>query len=269
MQKSLGFLIVCILSIAQFSAAADAKKKFHWPEKIKAAVSLSYDDALDTQLDIAMPTLNKYNIKGTFYLALAYPPVTNRLPEWRAAAEQGHELGNHTLFHQCSKALPDRDWVKPQNDLDKTNIAQLKDQIMLGNSMLYAIDGKKIRTFTVPCGDLKAGGENYLDAIKSEFVAIKAIAGDAVTPDMNKLDPYFVIVYTPHDITGKELIAMVKAAAKKGTMINFTFHGVGGDYLTTSQEAHDELVKYLADNRNIYWTDTFLNIMQYVKTQQK
>jgi hypothetical protein len=51
-------------------------------------------------------------------------------------------------------------------------------------------------------------------------------------------------------------------------MVNFTFHGIGGDHLVTSVAAHNELVQYLAKHKDIYWTDTFLNIMKHVKTQQ-
>jgi hypothetical protein len=61
----------------------------------------------------------------------------------------------------------------------------------------------------------------------------------------------------------------VKEAAARGTMANITFHGVGGDYLSVSSEAHEQLLSYLAANRRLYWTDTFLNIMKYVREQQR
>lgn len=144
----------------------------------------------------------------------------------------------------------------------------MKDQVMLGNVMLHAIDGKHERTFTAPCLDTKASGENYLDTIKSEFIAIKA-AGGGVTADMTSPDPYAVGVVFPVDATGADLIAQVKEAAQKGTMINFTFHGIGGDHLAASSEAHEELLKYLAKHKDIYWVDTFANIMTYVKSEQK
>ena len=253
----------------QSVCAADKTANFHWPKNIKAAVNLSYDDALDSQLDYAIPALEKYKLKGSFYLKLSNPTIAARLPEWRAVAAKGHELGNHTLFHQCSAAGPGREWVMPQYDLDKMSVAQIKDQILLANTMLYAIDGKRERTFTTPCGDLNAGGQNYLESIKSEFVAIKSVMSNGVTADMKTLDPYAVSVATPSDVTGKQLIDLVKEGAAKGTMVNFTFHGISGDHLQTSKEAHEELLKYLADNRDIYWTDTFINIMKYVKAQQK
>ncbi|RZA01221.1 MAG: polysaccharide deacetylase [Moraxellaceae bacterium] len=263
----LSFFVAGFIS-ASSVYADDSAQAFKWPKGQRAAVSLSYDDALDSQLDHAIPTLNKYGLKGTFYLQLSSPVIDKRLPEWRAAAAKGHELGNHSLFHQCSKSQPGRDWVEPARDLDKLTVAQMKDQVLMANTMLYAIDGKRERTFTAPCIDKNAGGQNYIDAIKTEFVAIKLESG-GVTPDMNKLDPYAVGVAFPAGVTGQQLIDIVKEAAAKGTMANFTFHGVGGDHLTTSVEAHEELVKYLAAHKDIYWVDTFVNEMKYVKAHQQ
>lgn len=265
------YFLLCIsmMIFVRPGFAVDTPQSFHWPRKIRAAVSLSYDDALNSQLDVALPALDKYRLKGTFYLILSSPTINQRLVEWRAAAQHGHELGNHTLFHQCSRSMPGRDWVLPQNDLDKMTVAQIRDQITVANTMLYAIDGKRTRTFTVPCTDLKVSDGLYLDAVKSEFVAIKAAAGGGVVADMNTFDPNKVEVITPSNVSGQQLIDIVKAAAAKGTMANITFHGVGGDFLTVSKEAHDELLKFLADHRDTYWTDTFINIMTYVKSQKK
>lgn len=262
-------ILVCSMGLAsavQPGFAADWP--FSWPNGATAAVSLAYDDAVNSQLDNAIPALDKYGLKGSFYLTLSSETLARRLAEWRTAAANGHELANHTLFHQCSRNAADREWVTDENDLDKVSVAQLAAQIRVGNSMLQAIDGRTERTFTVPCGDVNAGGENYLPAIRSEFVAIKYGFG-GVTPDIRTLDPYAVTVATPTNVTGEQLIDMVKQAAANGTMANFSFHGIGGDYLVVSTEAHEELLKYLAANRNIYWTDTFINIMKYVKQQQK
>lgn len=266
-KQLLSGLLLSSLFFASTSFAEDAAPTFQWPKGIKAAVNLSYDDALNSQLDHVIPALNKYKLKGTFYLQLSSPVINQRLPEWRAAAAKGHELANHTLFHQCSKSQPGREWVIPQRDLDTTTVAQMKDQVIMANIMLYAIDGKRERTFTAPCIDKNASGQNYIDTIKSEFVAIKVENG-GVAADMNKLDPYAVGVYFPSGVTGQQLIDIVKEAAAKGTMANFTFHGVGGDYLTVSVEAHEELLKYLASHKEI-WVDTFLNEMKYVKAHQQ
>lgn len=247
-------------------STADQSIGFEWPNGAKAAINLAYDDALDSQLDTALPALNQYGFRGSFYLTLSSETVRLRLEEWRAAARLGHELGNHTLFHPCSASLPDREWVVPWNNLDVITVEELRQHIVLANSMLHAIDGRVERTMTAPCGDLYAGGEYYIDAVKSGFVAIKSLQG-GVTPNMSNLDPYLVGVVAPVGVSGDELIAIVKEAAAKGTMANLTFHGIGGDYLAVSAEAHGQLLQYLADHRDIYWVDTFLNIMNYVRSK--
>ena len=256
--------LIFFLGMSFVNSSVGAGKSVIWPNGVRAAVSLAYDDALNSQLDNAIPTLNKYGLKASFYLSLASPTITKRLPEWRQVARNGHELGNHSLFHQCSSKGVDRSWVTAENDLDTISVAQLLAQIRLANSMLYAIDGKQERSFTVPCGDEFAAGVSYLAQIEGDFVAIKFGVG-GVVQNMASIDPYAVSVAVPSDVTGAQLISIVERAAALGTMANITFHGVGGDHLAVSVSAHDTLLAYLAAHRDIYWTDTFLNIMNYVK----
>jgi peptidoglycan/xylan/chitin deacetylase (PgdA/CDA1 family) len=256
------------LGLLAAALSAEAQERaFAWPHGARAAVSLAYDDALDSQLDTAIPALDRAGLKGSFYLTLGNPSVTRRMADWRAAAANGHELGNHTLFHPCSHAGADRGWVTADVDLDTTSAARLVAQIRLGNTLLQAIDGRTARTFTVPCGDVSASGENYVRLIGRDFVAIKSGPG-GVVPDMASLDPYAVGVHAPSEVTGAQLIEVAREAARAGTMANFTFHGIGGDYLAVSSQAHEELLRYLAANRDVYWTDTFIAIMTHVKARQ-
>lgn len=262
--------VACLLGAWLAAAAMDAgaagvtrAKPFPWPHGERAAVSLSYDDAIDSQLDNAVPALDKAGIKATFYLTLSSESLRKRLPEWRALAAHGHELGNHTLFHPCSASLPDRAWVTPDNDLDHIQASQWAAEVRVGNTMLQAIDGQTERTFTLPCGDFKASGEPLLPLVADQFVAIKAGDG-GVVPDMWTLDVHRVGVTAPAGVTGAQLIAQVEAAGARGTMINFTFHGIGGDYLIESVEAHEQLLAYLDAHRDRVWTATFLDIAKYI-----
>jgi peptidoglycan/xylan/chitin deacetylase (PgdA/CDA1 family) len=241
---------------------------FHWPHGVRAAVSLSYDDALDSQLDNAIPALDRAGLKGSFYLQLSNRSVVVRMQEWRAAAARGHELGNHSLFHQCSARVPGHDFVQPPRNLDTTTVAQMRDQIELGNAMLTALDGRKERTYTVPCGDHVAADGDYLPAVAASFAGIKAGEGDGVIDSMATFDPRAVPVLAPVGLSGRELIAIVERAGARGTMVNFTFHGINGDYLNTSNSAHQELLAFLAAHRDQYWTDTFVNIVRYVRAQK-
>ena len=76
-------------------------------------------------------------------------------------------------------------------------------------------------------------------------------------------------MHVPVDASGAELIALVEEAGRQGTMVNFTFHGIGGDHLSVSTRAHEELLAFLDRNRDTYWTATFLEQMRWVRAQQQ
>jgi peptidoglycan/xylan/chitin deacetylase (PgdA/CDA1 family) len=60
------------LSAAALSAVAVAmpvSAKTDWPDGAKAAVVLTYDDTLESQLDHVVPALDAAGFKATFFLA--------------------------------------------------------------------------------------------------------------------------------------------------------------------------------------------------------
>src|SRR5665648_1024565 len=79
------------------------KSKFTWPKGKVMAISLTFDDARLSQIDKGIPLLDRYGVKGTFYLSLR--SVEKRLEGWEAAVKNGHDIGNHSLLHTCSVNL--------------------------------------------------------------------------------------------------------------------------------------------------------------------
>lgn len=257
-----------ILSAAAMSLcaiAAAAEDRIAWPNGAKAAIALTYDDSLDSQLDHALPALDKHDLKGTFFLTIEREGFFPRVSEWRAAAENGHELANHTLFHPCRGSQPNRDWVQPEADLDAYTIARMVRELQLTNGVLEMVDGETVRTFAYPCGEATAGGESYIEAIKPLFIGARGVM--SVGPG-ETIDPYTVPTFGPPGADGATLIAYAERVIDEGGLGTFIFHGVGGDYLAVSPEAHEELVAWLAEHRDEIWVDTFRNIMTYVNEQQ-
>lgn len=248
--------------------SASASPVFRWPGGRRAAVSLAYDDALDTQLDVAAPALDRHGFKASFYLTVANPAMRERLEEWRALAVSGHELGNHSLFHACSGSGSGRGWVLAHRDLDRQPVARVQDEVRLANTVLMALDGRRDRTFTVPCGDREAADGDYVEGLRGDFTAIKVMGGGVVA-DMAALDLHAVPVAAPVGTSGEALIAIVEEAAARGTMANLTFHGIGGDHLAVSREAHDALLAHLAAHPDIYWVETFIAIAGHVRAQRE
>ncbi len=260
-------LCAAVIAAPLLSPFSFSESQFNWPNGARAAISLSYDDALSSQLDNAIPALNQHGMKASFYVHIDSPGFKSRLDDWQAAAKSGHELGNHSLFHQCAK-VPDRTWLKNHHDLNKISAEQMRDEILLANKVLFALDGKQERTLTVPCGDFIAGGDNYIDLVQSHFLGIKSNLGNELN-SMENFDRNYVESVAGDQLDGKGLIKFVQRAAEKGAVASIVFHGVGGDYLQTSKESHQQLVEYLAANKDKYWVDTFANIMKHVNTQQE
>ncbi|MCF8226272.1 MAG: polysaccharide deacetylase family protein [Bacteroidales bacterium] len=234
---------------------------FEWPGNAKAAVVLTYDDGLDCHLDVAVPALDKYGLKGTFYCTGNSPSLQNRTEDWRRIAKNGHELGNHTIFHPCDGER--FDWVVPEYDLNTYTMEQIRNELFAANTLLKAIDGKQERTYAYTCSDFKASGKSFVDQVRTMFIAARS--GGPIPESMSEVDPHFVPSWGVSDPTGEQLISYVQKASEKSTMAVFMFHSVGGGYLNVSEEAHETLLKYLNQHRDTYWSGTFMEVMRYVK----
>ena len=260
MKAILLFLFSILISISSIYAQND-QSNFKWPEKYKAAVCLTYDDGLDCHLDVAVPELDSYNLKGTFYCTGFSNSLRNRMEEWRAITLNGHEIGNHTLFHPCNGAR--FDWVKPEYDLRTYTMSQIRTELSTANTFLTAVDGKNERTFAYTCSDFEVNNISFVDSIRNMFVAARS--DGPIPASMDMVDLYFAPSWGVVDPSGIDMINYVKEAQEKGTIAIFMFHSVGGGYLNVSSEAHQELLAYLKSNEDVIWTDTFMNVMKYIK----
>lgn len=261
-------MLLAIGFLVSFSSG-QMENRIEWPDTAQAAVILTYDDGIDTHLDVAIPDLEANGLKGTFFVTASNDSFRQRLPEWRRAAQLGHELGNHTLFHPCIAKTTEevRDWVTPERDLDNYTVRRILDEIEVADTLLTALDGKSERTYAYTCGDMTAGGESYVEGLRSEFSYARGADGGIVS-DPSNLDFLRVPSWGKVGATARELIDYVEEAVSQGGIAVFCFHGVGGDYLEVSRDAHRTLLNYLKENQNRIWVDTFLNVMKYVESQQ-
>lgn len=260
-----------VLLTASCANASDDEEKIQWPEGKIAALSLTYDDALQSHLDTVVPALDKYGLKATFYITVASSVFTEKMKEWRSVAKTGHELGNHSLFHPCLGLddFPDRDWVAPERDLNNYTVPQIVQELSLANAILKSVDEEPDRSYAYPCGEATAGGLSYVDAIKPLFSSARSITGHPASINDAQVSIYALPTYGGEDRTGSELIEMVKSIKTSGGYGTVTFHGVGGDYLSVPKQAHDDLLRYLSTQEEELWIDTVQTITTYVKTKQK
>lgn len=72
----------------------------------KAAVSLTFDDFLPSQIDNAIPLLNQAGLPGTFFVIVNSEYDTEfRASVMMEAIAHGHEIGSHTVNHRKAASL--------------------------------------------------------------------------------------------------------------------------------------------------------------------
>ena len=133
------FLLGCITA----SLAGCSRAQTGWP---KGYVSLTYDDALTSQLEIAAPQLDRAGLRGTFYLT--WDNMKGRASDWAALAKRGHELANHSVTHPC--------------DLQNRGVDDFKaSEIEPMQAWLGKVEGdSKGRDYAYPCDVTNLGRGN-------------------------------------------------------------------------------------------------------------
>ena len=247
--------------------SAPDSKSFQWPNGAGAAVCLTYDDSLASQLDVAFPQLQTAGLKGTFFLMGNGSTMVDRVDDWREVAAAGHELANHSLFHPCRKGLPGRDWVSDDHDLDHYTLTRVESELEITNTLLHAIDGETTRTFAYPCGDTAVANDtqSFFSIANKLFIASRG-----VDPNLASMRSFQFSDTPAFDPSGKDVsdsIAYLEECYKKGTVAIFFMHGVGGDYLVTDTDLHQQILNYLVQNKDRFWTDTFKNVMTYAHSE--
>lgn len=257
-------LIISLVSLTP-AAGISAQPVHPWQGK-KCAVVITYDDAINEHLDNAIPVLDSLGLKATFYITAFSTSMQTRLNDWKKIATKGHELANHTLYHPCIGG-PGRTWLKPEYDMRNYTLQRMIDETKMTNVFLHALDGKTKRTFAFTCGDMKIGDSSFINGMKNDFVAARAVRNQM--HKINEVDLYNVDCYMVNGETGTQMIEWAKKAMQTNSLLVILFHGVGGgNALNASIPAHREFLQFLKKNETDIWIAPMLNVAEYIKTWQ-
>ncbi len=261
MKKIFFFLLATLFTLSNLAA----QNTMPWNNK-RAAVVLTYDDAIDQHLDNAIPVLDSLGLKATFYITGYSSSIRQRMNEWKKLAANGHELGNHTLYHPCVGGVG-REWVAPDYDMRTYTVRRMIDEIKMNNILLQALDGKTKRTFAFTCGEMKVGDSSFIDKLKNDFVAARAVRAEMHTID--KVDLYNIDCYYVNGQTAEQMIEWVKKAVETKSLLVMLFHGVGGgNSLNVLVPEHRRFLQYLKQNEKDLWIAPMIDVAEYVKKYQ-
>ena len=145
-----------------------AVRNVQWPAGKRAAISLTFDDARQSQLERGLPILDEYGVKATFYVSIK--SLEQRADAWKAAAANGHEIGNHTLMHPCSGNFP----FSRDRALENYTLGQMQAELRQANRDIERLVGVRPVSFAYPCGQKFVGrGRNlksYVPLVAEEFL---------------------------------------------------------------------------------------------------
>jgi peptidoglycan/xylan/chitin deacetylase (PgdA/CDA1 family) len=225
----------------QDEATGSAPPHCQWPSGARAAVSLTYDDALASQLRYAAPVLEHHGLKATFFLS------GGGLAGFAAQARAGHELASHTLKHPCNA------------DLAALSLQDMAAELDAGSAAVRALGVSGKLTFAYPCGQTRvAGSESYVPLVKQRFRAARGVSPAIADPrSVDLLDVPALFPAPSSD--GTDVIEFVERALASGGWAVIGVHGVSehGEYLRLAQPAHDKIVAYLAEHAPSIWTAPF------------
>jgi peptidoglycan/xylan/chitin deacetylase (PgdA/CDA1 family) len=219
-----------------------------WPNGAQAAVSLTYDDALASQLRYAVPVLDRAGLKATFFLS------GGGIPEFAVLAKTGHELASHTVKHPCNA------------DLAALSLSEMGSELDAGIAAVQALGATGRLSFAYPCGQIRLKNQDsYVPLVKERFRAARGVAG--VVADPQNVDLYNVpALFPPQSSDGSDVIAFIERAQQSHGWAVIGVHGVSdaGEYLQLAQPAHDKIIAFLAEHQQEIWTAPFGTVAEHI-----
>ena len=252
----------CLVASYGGLTAQQAPAGFHWPEGKRVAVSFSFDDARESQVDVGVPLFDKYDAKATFYVNP--PNMKNRLELWKRAAAKGHEIGNHSETHPCSGNFP---WSR-KNALEAMTPAMIEREMTLANEDALRMVGVKPTTFAYPCGQKYigrgTGTKSYVPIVAKLFRVGRGFRDEAPN-DPLYCDMAQLLGIQSDGMSFEELQKATEDAAKEGAWLVFAGHEIGGKaFQSTETAALEPYLKYAKDPASGIWLDTIDNVSKYV-----
>ncbi|GAA4421622.1 polysaccharide deacetylase family protein [Nibrella viscosa] len=229
------------------------------------AVSLSFDDARLSNVDVGTPLLDQYGVKATFFVVPS--AVKQRLDGWKKAVAAGHEIGNHSVAHPCSGNFL---WSR-QKALENYTLEQMRTELMDANKQVQALLGVKPEVYAYPCGQTFVGRgrdtKSYVPVVADLFRAGRGWLDEAPN------DPTFCDMAQLYgmEMDGKDfeqILPILEKARETGQWVVLAGHEIGESGNQTTRVAMlKKLCEYAKNPANGVWLAPIGTVAAYV--QQK
>jgi len=242
------------------------REQFKWPEGKHGAISITFDDARFSQLDTGLPILDEYDAKATFYVSI--PSMEKRLDDWKKAAANGHEIGNHSLTHPCSGNFS----FAYEKALENYTLNKMHYDLVEANIIIERLLDIKPVSFAYPCGQKFVGrginARSYIPVVAENFLTgrgwMDEWSNDPAFCDMAQLMGV--------ELDGKDFEQVkqwIDKTKTNGGWLVFAGHEIGeGGRQTTLSPTLKAICEYAQDPANGVWLDTVQTVASYIVKQR-
>lgn len=269
MQKLFIFILTLVptMAFSQYQQNNEPQAMdFQWPDGKQAAISLTFDDARPSQLDNGIPILDRYDVKATFYVSPHN--MENRIPDWKSAAANGHELGNHSMTHPCTGNYQ----FSLDNPLESYTLEAIARDIDQANKWVYEHLDIEMETFAYPCGQSFVGrGEDtksYVPVIAERFAAGRLwLNEDANNPAFCDLSKILAIEFD--GMTWADLKPWIEKSKEENLWLVLAGHDIrDSGSQTVLAETLEQVCEYASQNDSDIWVGTVRDVAKYVESQR-
>jgi peptidoglycan/xylan/chitin deacetylase (PgdA/CDA1 family) len=235
-----------------------------FPDGARAALSLTFDDSWPSQLDLAVPILDRNEVRATFYVLPT--KIRDRADEWRRVATT-HEIGNHSAAHP----VPAGRHGGGDTTLEMYTTARMKAELALADDKIEAMLGVRPQTFAYPGGFTYVGegahAASYVPVVARRYVAGRGyrseFANDPEWCDFAQLQAAHV-----DGCDGAALIDLVDRAIEDGRWLVLVAHEIDrpGPW-SLSSTALEELCHEIA-RRSELWTAPVVDVARHLRARR-
>ena len=239
------FLIVVSIGINRTTQAMvnnNEEEPIYCVDKNEKVVSLTFDVNWTEKdnLSVILNILEKYNIKGTFFIMGGWVNYSEEnVNKLKAIKEGGHEIGNHSYKHPS---------------FTKIGEEKMKEEIEKTNDIIEKYTGEKPKLFRFPSGDYNKNA--FLNVRKLGYVAIQwdvdSVDWREISQEteynrvMKNVKPGSIILFHNAKYTPDNLDRIIKELKDKG----YEFKSVGEMIYSEGYSVDNNGMQH--KNNNIY-----------------
>lgn len=233
-------------------ARSASRTGFAWPSGVRAALSISFDDARPSQLRCGVPLMERLGVASTFFVLPG--AVADNQRGWANAVEHGHEIGNHTVLHPCNASMT---WSRG-HALQSLSLADMRRELQTASAQIRKLLGVDPWVFAYPCGQTSVGRgtetQSYVPLV-AELFGVGRTFNDLWANSPARCDLAQVACLNIDGVRLEALRERLEEAEDDGAWLVLGGHEVGtADFETVGVETLEAVVQWCR-NRAI-WIDT-------------